>query len=325
MVCAESLPAQSLLERSPNVSGGWVGAPGTVYFNFLHRFTVSGPPERQVTNYPTFLVAYSPFSRSLLGIHYATRSDIAPRFPNEHELFARYAPMPWLSLQAGYNHAAESVDGELGLSYEFGRVRLLAAARVLGNAYATDTTRFAVAGGGVLRLSRWFALAGDVAQVLDADDVEAAWSGALQIAIPYTPHTLSLQAGNTNTATLQGSSRGSSRVRWGFEFTVPFTLSRYFARSRTPASSDAAATDSVMVDMRAVQFQPATVRVHAGEAVVWRNSDQLVHTVTAADNSWTSAAIDPGGTYRRVFTTAGRHEITCTPHPFMKMVVEVLP
>jgi plastocyanin len=177
----------------------------------------------------------------------------------------------------------------------------------------------------VLRVSRWFALAGDVAQLLDVDGAEAAWSAALQIAIPYTPHSLSLQATNTNTATLHGSSRGSARVRYGFEFTVPFTPARYFARSRGAEPETTAAADSVMVEMRGSQFTVATVRIRAGSAVVWRNADPLVHTVTAVDNRWTSAAIEPGATYRRVFTAPGRHEITCTPHPFMKMVVEVVP
>ncbi|HEY0673080.1 MAG TPA: plastocyanin/azurin family copper-binding protein [Longimicrobiales bacterium] len=319
-----SLTAQSLLDRTPNVSGGWVGTPGTIYFHFLHRFESSGPPTRQVINYPTFLLAYSPFSRSLFGVHYATRSDIAPRFPNEYELFARYSAWRFLSLQAGYNHAAESVDGELGITHSMGPVRLLGAARMFSNALATDTARFALAGGATVRLSRWFALAGDYAQIIDTDE-DAAWSAALQIAIPYTPHTLSLQAANTNTATLQGATRGSSDVRYGFEFTIPFTPARYFARNRASAGSTEAARDSIVVDMRAVQFVPAAVRVRAGSAVIWRNGDQLAHTVTALDNSWTSPLLDPGQTYRRVFGNPGRFDITCTPHPFMKMVVEVVP
>jgi plastocyanin len=324
-----SSSAQSLLERTPNVNGGWVGVPGTVYFNFLHRFTNSGPPERQVTNYPNFLLGYAPLTNALLGVNYATRSDIAPRFPNEYEIFARYTPLHFLSLQAGYNHAAESIDGELGLTRSFGPLRLLAAGRVLSNGFASDTARFAVAGGATLRFARWFALAGDVATLLDArDDEELAWAAALQIAIPYTPHTFSLQAANTNTATLQGQSRGIDDVRYGFEFTIPLTLSRYFSRRGEDAevsSQDAKDGGAVLVGMRDLKFTPSTVRVRAGQAVVWQNNDQLAHTVTAEDRSWTSPLIDPGKTYRHVFPTAGTYNIICTPHPFMKAVVEVVP
>lgn len=320
-----SLSAQSLLDRTPNVSGGWVGAPGTIYFNFLHRFTQSGAPERQVTNYPTFLLGYAPLRNSLLGVNYSTRSDIAPRFPNEYELFARYAPLRMVSLQAGYNQAAESVDGELGLVHDLGPVHLMAAGRVFSQGYATDTTRFAVAGGATVRLSRWFALGGDVATLLERRDSEKlAWSAALQIAIPYTPHTFSLQAANTSTATLQGQSRGLDDVRYGFEFTVPVTLARFFGVAKGAEATGAGQAD-VTVDMRGIQFVPATVRVRAGSAVLWKNSDQLAHTVTAQDGSWTSPLIEPGQTYQRVFEKPGTYAITCTPHPFMKSTVEVVP
>lgn len=302
-----------------------MGAPGTIYFNFLHRFTQSGPPERQVTNYPTFLLGYAPLRNSLLGVNYSTRSDIAPRFPNEYELFARYAPLRMVSLQAGYNQAAESVDGELGLAHDLGPVHLMTAGRVFSQGYATDTTRFAVAGGATVRLSRWFALGGDVATLLERRDGEKlAWSAALQIAIPYTPHTFSLQAANTSTATLQGQSRGLDDVRYGFEFTVPVTLARFFGVAKGAQATGAARAD-VTVDMRGIQFVPATVRVRAGSAVLWKNSDQLAHTVTAQDGSWTSPLIEPGQTYQRVFEKPGTFAITCTPHPFMKSTVEVVP
>jgi plastocyanin len=318
--------AQSLLDRTPNVTGGWVGVPGTVYFNFLHRFTNSGAPERQVTNFPTFLLGYAPLQNALVGVSYATRSDLVPRFPNEWEFFARYAAR-FLSIQAGYNQAAESIDGELGATYSFGRVRLLGAGRLFSNAFASDTTRFAIAGGATVRLSRWLALAGDVASMIDARDTEElAWSAALQIGIPYTPHTLSLQAANTNTATLQGSSRGLDEVKYGFEFTIPFTLSRYFRRrsAETAESTRESAEGDVQADMRSLQFVPGRVRVRAGTAVVWKNSDQVAHTVTAEDRSWTSPLMEPGQTFRRVFNTPGTYNIICTPHPFMKAVVEVV-
>ena len=318
-----SLAAQSLLDRTPNVTGGWVGVPGTVYFNFLHRFTNSGAPERQVSNSPTFLVGYAPFRNALIGVNYATRSDIAPRFPNEWEVFARYSALRFLTLQAGYNQAAESVDGELGVTQTFGPVRLLAAGRAFSNGFAADESRFAIAGGATVRFSRWMAVGGDVASMIDASDTEElAWSAALQIAIPYTPHTFSLQAANTRTATLQGSSRGREEVMYGFEFTVPLTLARWFG-SRSPEVSISNG-DGTRAGMRALQFTPSRVRVRAGSAVVWKNDDQVAHTVTAEDGSWTSPLIEPGKSYRRVFDTPGTYNIICTPHPFMKAVVEVV-
>ncbi len=320
LTLAVSAHAQSVVERTPNLAGGWVGVPHTLYFNFLHRFTTSAAPEKQVSNTPTFLLAYAPLRNGLLGLNYATRSDIAARFPNEYELFARYRPWDGVALQAGYNNAARSADGELSVTHSIGRLTLLAAGRAFSNAYAGDSARFALAGGAALRLSRFFSLAGDVAALLNRTaDEKLAWGGALQIAIPATPHTLSLQVANTNTGTLEGSTRGTSTRRYGFEFTIPLHLARF----RSNATNVAVPAGAPLVTMKALQFTPQTITIAPGATVAWRNQDQLAHTVTAADGSWTSALLQPGSVFTHTFSEPGRYEITCTPHPFMKMLVEV--
>jgi plastocyanin len=110
-----------------------------------------------------------------------------------------------------------------------GKARLLIAARALSDPLQRNHYRTAIAGGAVLRLGTYVSLAGDVAARTSRDSAErVAWSAGLQLAIPFTPHTLSLQATNTLVSTLQGASRGTSDVRYGFEFTVPLTLARYF-------------------------------------------------------------------------------------------------
>ncbi|HLZ46554.1 MAG TPA: cupredoxin family copper-binding protein [Gemmatimonadales bacterium] len=315
-----------MLDRPPNLSGGWLGAPGTLQFNFVHRFGVSDPPLRKVTNSPTFLLAYQLPLPLLIGVNYATSSDIAAAFPNEWEAFARYGQRG-LALQAGYNQAATSFDAELTAARSLGRIRLLAVGRMLSNGYHSDTTRYAVGGGATLRLNRWFALAGDVTTLLDRRPSEkAAWGAALQIAIPYSPHTFSLQVTNTNTATLQGESRGIDRVRGGFEFTIPFTLSRYFGKRSETASKGAAGVVTgpvTAVEMRTVSFNPKRIQIAAGTTVTWTNNDPLVHTVTADDGSWDSGPIEPGKSWSHTFTQPGEYALHCTPHPFMKAVVVV--
>ncbi|MDQ6886396.1 MAG: cupredoxin family copper-binding protein [Gemmatimonadota bacterium] len=380
--------AQSLLDRSPNLSGGWVGGSGTLHFNFLHRFSESGAPTRKVTSSPTLFVAVGLPLQSLIGFDYATNSDVASRYPNEWEFFARVAPITQqttgiadISVQGGYNLAARSADGELSLHRELGPFHLLTAARGFSNAFDLGMARYAIAGGATLHLGRFIALAGDVGTLLNRKKGEdLAWSGALQLAIPYTPHTLSLQTSNTNTASLEGASRGGRR-RYGFEFTIPITLRRYFPRraaaapnsvpppvtpvpSRpaaptppaTPADSARADTARAPVDstvrlpvavtlpesrpvptapprpvrraparvaMRQLAFRPARIEIERGAAVVWKNDDQLQHTVTATDGSWDSGLIEPGASWRRVFERAGTYAFHCTPHPFMKGVIVV--
>jgi len=324
---ADVASCQSVLERPPNLSGGWLGARGTLQFNFVHRFGVGDAPLRKVTNSPTFLLSYQLPVPLLIGFNYATSSDIAASFPNEWEAFARYGQRG-IALQAGYNEAAASFDAELTAARTVGRLRLIAAGRLLSNGYHSDTTRYAIGGGATLRLNRWFALAGDVTTLLDRRTGEdPAWGAGLQIAIPYSPHTLSLQVTNTNTATLQGASRGIDRVRGGFEFTIPFTLSRYFGRrGKTAAKGDAGAANvanATHAEMKTMVFGPNRIQIPVGGTISWTNNDPLVHTITADDGSWDSGPIEPGKTWSHTFTQAGEYAFHCTPHPFMKAVVVV--
>jgi len=321
---ATTAAGQSLLDRTPNLSGGWLGERGTLQFNFLHRFTVSSAPARKVTNTPTFLLSYRLPFPVVIGVNYATSSDVVttPPLPNEWEAFARYARFGG-AVQLGYNEAARSADAELTVGRTLGPVRLLGVGRFLSNGYGSDTARYAVGGGATLRLHRWVALAGDVATLLDRRPGEKPAGGAaLQLAIPYSPHTFSLQVSNTTTATLQGASRGVDKVRGGFEFTIPFTLSRYFGR-RAKAAAGGAAVSSTAVEMRAMAFAPLRIEVTAGATVEWTNRDQLAHTVTADDGSWDSGLIAADGTWRHTFDKPGTYAFHCTPHPFMTGIVVV--
>ena len=320
--------AQSLLDRTPNLSGGWLGETGTLQFNFLHRFSVSAAPTRKVSNTPTFLLSYRLPFPVVVGFNYATSSDVVttPPLPNEWEGFARYARFGG-AVQLGYNQAAKSADAEVTVGRTLGPVRVLAVGRFLSNGYGSDTTRYAIGGGATLRLHRWVALAGDFGTLLNRRPGEkAAWGAALQLAIPYSPHTFSLQVTNTTTATLQGSSRGVDKVRGGFEFTIPFTLSRYFGRRKAAQGGESGAGGAgagSVVEMRAMAFAPLRIEVNAGATVAFTNRERLEHTVTANDGSWDSGPIAPGGTWRHTFAQPGTYPFHCTPHPFMTGVVVV--
>jgi plastocyanin len=267
---ATTARAQSLLDRPPTLSGDWVGAPGTLYFHFVHRFTVSDAPQRKVSNVPTFLLAAGLPKRFLAGFNYSTNSTLAPNFPNEWEVFARWSPIAEdlgapldLGGQVGYNNAADGVDGEISAAKRFGRIRLIAAGRALSDPIESGNVRFALAGGGTFRLGQYVALAGDVSSLLDRDSTErVAWSAGLHIAIPLTPHTLSLHATNAPVGTLQGASRGSSNVRYGFEFTIPLTLKRYFGkRAESPSTDTVVSAPTALVDTAVAEPKPVETTV----------------------------------------------------------------
>jgi plastocyanin len=336
--------AQTVMNRTPNLDGAWVSSPGMLHFNFLHRFSISGTSEHKVTATPTFLLAAGLPYRTLIGAHYATNSVLSPQYPNEWEFFGRVAVLTQnsgapldVAAQVGYNLAAQGPDGEASVARQQGPVRILAAFRLLADPSDSGGTDAAVGGGVVLRLSRYFALSGDVASLTErAPGEEVAWGAGINLAIPHTPHTLSLQATNTNNASLQSSSRGTNTTRYGFEFTIPLTLSRYFGSgSPTPPPAQAEpAPGQAAVDTSAAHagatatvqdfsFRPGRLVVKPGTTVVWINQGQVTHTVTADDRSFESGEIPPGGRRSITFSKPGTYTYHCTPHPFMKGVVEV--
>lgn len=273
---ARALSAQSLLDRPDNLSTDWVGNTGTLYFNFVHRFSESPAPEHKVSNFPTFLTAMGIAGRGLVGVNYATNSSLAARYPNEWEFFGRYAPWQQdegaafdLGGQVDYNLAVKGVDGELSIARREGPVRLVAVGRLIADTLGGDRRQFGYGGGGTIRLGRFLALAGDVASLTDrAPGEKVAWSAGLHVALPNTPHTLSLHVSNATTSTLQGLARGGDTKRYGFEFTVPVHLSRYFSSpevapppiaSESPAPMAVAATpDSVAAPRPAPAEAPAS-------------------------------------------------------------------
>jgi plastocyanin len=338
--------AQSVVDRTPNLNDGWTAPVGTVQFNFLHRFEVSAPPARKVTSFPNFHFATGAPLGLNIALDYATNSTVFTGIPNEYQLSARgrvlrqeSAPLD-LTLTAGYNFAPQSADAELGVARRFGPVRLLGAVRGMSSAYDVQRSLWGVGGGAVVRLTSWLSLSGDVFELIDepaGTGASTAWGAAAQLQIPYSPHSLSIQVTNTQSASIEGASRGVGGAHLvGFEFTIPITLSRYFGRRAKPAAPAARdsgnvagpaapAAPAAVVHAAGFAFGPREVRVKVGARVRWVNDDQVQHSVTADDGAFDSGLIDPGRTFERVFDRPGTYSYHCTPHPFMQARVIVVP
>jgi plastocyanin len=69
---------------------------------------------------------------------------------------------------------------------------------------------------------------------------------------------------------------------------------------------------------------PAELTVTAGTTVVWTNHDDVDHTVTASESSFSSPAIPTDGQFSYTFTTPGTYSYFCAIHPFMtgKVIVQ---
>jgi hemoglobin len=61
-------------------------------------------------------------------------------------------------------------------------------------------------------------------------------------------------------------------------------------------------------------YLPETVRVKLGTEVTWHNNDQVPHTVTASDGSF-SGLVQQGTTFQTTFSEAGTFEYFCAIHP----------
>jgi len=330
------LAAQSLLYRGPNMGGTWVPDHGVVQFNFVHRFYVADASgEHKVTNYPTFTFALGLGHDLAIGTHYGTNSFVVRNRPNETEVYARWRVTGAegkqgfaVSFTPAYNFAAHSADGELGVDYTIGRLTLTGAARGMSKAFGIDTARAAFAGGAAARLTDYIAVSADVGSFV-SPTVRAAWSVALNVLIPGSPHTFSFQASNATTSTIEGNSIGFGTMLYGFEFTIPLHLKRFspwFHKAPKPVTigSPAGAAIAAEVRMSSVKFIGDPITIAAGQAVRWTNADPVEHTVTfdgAAEPG--SPVIPPNGSYVHRFDKTGTYTYHCTPHPFMKGVVVV--
>jgi plastocyanin len=91
-----------------------------------------------------------------------------------------------------------------------------------------------------------------------------------------------------------------------------------------------------------LRYLPEVLQVRVGDPVVWRNTSNLVHTVTAdparvRDPSmvslpagaapFDSGNMQEGDTFRHTFTVPGSYTYLCIPHDRMGMVgrIVVLP
>lgn len=75
--------------------------------------------------------------------------------------------------------------------------------------------------------------------------------------------------------------------------------------------------NSYTVEIKGMQFQPATLSVEKGDTVIFMNNDMLMHNVTETETkSWASPDLSTGQRYTHIVSKSA--DYYCTIHPTMK-------
>jgi plastocyanin len=114
----------------------------------------------------------------------------------------------------------------------------------------------------------------------------------------------------------------------------------FTAVDRLAAADDSGRQEpAATVEIVGIEYRPAKVTIHTGEAVEWKNNSWFTHTVTAqpslADDKkdvqlpdgavpFHSGDILKGETFSHTFTVPGTYRYFCMPHENKGMVGEVI-
>lgn len=102
----------------------------------------------------------------------------------------------------------------------------------------------------------------------------------------------------------------------------PATASQRANSESAVPKSESAALKQVTVVIRDFKFEPATVTVHEGDTVEWKNDDSVPHTATedvqGKKPAFDSGSIRTGAAWRYVAQKKGTYNYICTFHPNMQ-------
>jgi plastocyanin len=123
---------------------------------------------------------------------------------------------------------------------------------------------------------------------------------------------------------------------------IAFTGAAILAAVAVTSLHFAVAEDEAVAEVEMtgdLQFSPARVHIPVGGTVVWTNTSDTVHTVTADPDlarrpgsvrlpdgaePFDSGPVEAGGSYRHQFTTPGEYTYFCRPHEGADMIGHVV-
>jgi plastocyanin len=77
-----------------------------------------------------------------------------------------------------------------------------------------------------------------------------------------------------------------------------------------------------VIEIKQMQFQPAVLKIHPGDTIVWVNHDIVAHDVTEeAHKTWSSTPLQTGASWRLIAKESA--DYYCSIHQVMKGKLEV--
>jgi plastocyanin len=75
--------------------------------------------------------------------------------------------------------------------------------------------------------------------------------------------------------------------------------------------------DEIVVTIENFTFSPQTVTIRPGDTVIWKNGDDIPHSVVEQDRAFRSPPLDTGDAFSMAFTELGEVDYYCGFHPMM--------
>jgi len=91
----------------------------------------------------------------------------------------------------------------------------------------------------------------------------------------------------------------------------------------TPTATPTRIATTTQATIANFVYLPDPIVISVGSSIRWTNLDDVDHTVTADDLSWTSPVMFKDDAFTRTFNERGTFHYFCEPHPFMRADIVV--
>src|SRR5580693_1007951 len=99
----------------------------------------------------------------------------------------------------------------------------------------------------------------------------------------------------------------------------------FIAVTLAAASSVPVCAADMEVSIDNFAFTPKELTVKAGTTIVFRNRDDIPHSVVGSTGEFHSKALDTDDSFSFTFTKAGTYDYSCGLHPRMQGMIVVTP